>query len=86
MEREANPNGCTINEICEKRNTSKMIPNNPMTAPAAHIHSGTAIMLSNTVHAVSGMESAESMLDKGRKGTSRKLLSSHPGHPPENLA
>ncbi len=38
-----------------------------MTPPPAHIHNGTAMILSNAVHALSGTESAESMAARARE-------------------
>ena len=49
-------------EIWQKGNTSKAIPKAPRTAPVGHIHKGTAIILSNAVQALSGIESAESIM------------------------
>lgn len=50
-----------MNEISEKGNTRTNIPNIPITAPAAHCHVGTDVMVSSIDHADSGTESAESM-------------------------
>ena len=46
-----------------------MIPDMPVIAPPAHIHNGTLAIVSITVHALSGMDSAESMVEEWRSAT-----------------
>ena len=62
MNQDRDVNMLLPNETPKKGDTRINIPKAPITAPAAHCHAGTDMIVSSTVHADSGTESAESIL------------------------
>lgn len=52
------------NETRQKGNTRTKIPKRPMATPATNTHVRGEVTASKTDHALSGMESAESIVDE----------------------